>query len=142
MKHILAAVDGSEPSKKAARFAAELARMAGGKLTVLLALEPANIAPFGPMDAFAVTRKGTSADTIASARAVLEEVVRQLPAGQAEPLIEIGRAADTILECGERLGVDHIVVGARGLAAGGRWLLGSVSDRVVHHAHCPVTVVR
>jgi nucleotide-binding universal stress UspA family protein len=37
---------------------------------------------------------------------------------------------------------DHVVVGARGLNAGTRWLVGSVSDRVVHHAHCPVTVVR
>jgi nucleotide-binding universal stress UspA family protein len=34
------------------------------------------------------------------------------------------------------------VVGTRGLARAGRWLLGSVSDHVVHHASCPVLVVR
>ncbi len=142
VKHILAAVDGSEPSKKAARFAADLARLTGARLSLLFVLEPQTIAPFAPMDFYAVTKAETSPETIRSARAVLDEVARGLPHGQVEPMLEIGRAAETILDRATAMSVDHIVVGARGLGAGARWLLGSVSDRVVHHALCPVTVVR
>ena len=50
--------------------------------------------------------------------------------------------ADTIVDTAAKLGVDLIVVGARGLGPGRRFLLGSISDRVVHHAGCPVTVWR
>ena len=142
MKHILVAVDGSESSKKAAHFAEELAHQTGARLSLLLVLEPPTVAPFAPMDSYAVTRAGTSAEAMQAAKAVLDEIVRDLPRGQGESIIEIGPAAETILAKAADMAVDHVVVGARGLGRGGRWLLGSVSDRVVHHAHCPVTVVR
>ena len=59
-----------------------------------------------------------------------------------ERQVEIGPVADTIVDTANHLGVDLIVVGARGLGPGRRFLLGSVSDRVVHHSSCPVTVWR
>jgi len=43
---------------------------------------------------------------------------------------------------GEEIGVGLIVTGSRGLGGMGRALMGSVSDSVVRHAHCPVMVVR
>ena len=72
---------------------------------------------------------------------VLDEVAADLPKAQVDKVVEIGRPADTIVSMAEKLGADHIVVGARGLNPGGKWLLGSVSDRVVQHAGRPVTVV-
>jgi nucleotide-binding universal stress UspA family protein len=63
-----------------------------------------------------------------------------------------GKVADThlrsgdpdkeILRAAEALGVGLIVMGSRGLGAISRMLIGSVSDSVVRHAHCPVFVVR
>jgi nucleotide-binding universal stress UspA family protein len=53
-----------------------------------------------------------------------------------------GYAADEILNTAEQGKYDMIVIGSRGMGAVGRFLVGSVSDRVVHHAHCSVTVVR
>jgi nucleotide-binding universal stress UspA family protein len=63
-----------------------------------------------------------------------------------------GKVADThfrsgdpdkeILRAAEALGVGLIVMGSRGLGAVSRALLGSVSESVVRHAHCPVFVVR
>jgi nucleotide-binding universal stress UspA family protein len=142
MKHILVAVDGSDGSKGAAHWAARLAARADAKLTLLLVLDPPHVVSIAPLEAFAVTKGKTPPESIAKAKEVLARIQHELPAGQADTLVEIGRPADVILETAQKLGVDHLVVGARGLNAGERWLVGSVSDRVVHHAHCPVTVVR
>ncbi|AWV69560.1 hypothetical protein B9T54_05115 [Leptospira borgpetersenii serovar Hardjo-bovis] len=53
-----------------------------------------------------------------------------------------GYPADTIVETATKGNYDMIVIGSRGLSAVGRFLVGSVSDRIVHHATCSVTVVR
>jgi nucleotide-binding universal stress UspA family protein len=47
-----------------------------------------------------------------------------------------------IVALAEELGADLIVMGSRGLGGVRRALMGSVSDSVVRHAHCPVLVVR
>ena len=53
-----------------------------------------------------------------------------------------GDAAAMIIEEAEKEGTDMIVMGTRGLNGAQRWLLGSVSSRVVQHAPCNVLVVR
>ena len=57
-------------------------------------------------------------------------------------LLWTGEPGKSIVAAAEAERADLIVVGTRGLARAGRWLLGSVSDHVVHHASCPVLVVR
>jgi nucleotide-binding universal stress UspA family protein len=54
----------------------------------------------------------------------------------------MGKAAAEIVELAEELGAGLVVVGSRGLGGIRRALMGSVSDSVVRHAHCPVLVVR
>jgi len=56
--------------------------------------------------------------------------------------IAVGDPADMILDEAKVRCADLIVVGSRGLNAAQRFLLGSVSTKVVSHAHCPVLVVR
>jgi nucleotide-binding universal stress UspA family protein len=75
---------------------------------------------------------------------MLEEIAASLPPDQVkiDRVVEIGPAADTICDQAEKLNADMIFVGARGQKPIGRWLLGSISDRVVHHAKRAVTVVR
>jgi nucleotide-binding universal stress UspA family protein len=54
----------------------------------------------------------------------------------------MGKAAAEIVDLAEELGAGLVVVGSRGLGGIRRALMGSVSDSVVRHAHCPVLVVR
>jgi nucleotide-binding universal stress UspA family protein len=56
--------------------------------------------------------------------------------------LRMGEVALEIVALAEELGVDLIVMGSRGLGGVRRALMGSVSDSVVRHAHCPVLVVR
>jgi nucleotide-binding universal stress UspA family protein len=56
--------------------------------------------------------------------------------------LAFGRPDEKIVKLSEELKAGLIVVGSRGLSGVRRALLGSVSDSVVRHAHCPVLVVR
>jgi nucleotide-binding universal stress UspA family protein len=56
--------------------------------------------------------------------------------------LRMGQVALEIVALAEELGADLIVMGCRGLGGVRRALMGSVSDSVVRHAHCPVLVVR
>ncbi|OQW33314.1 MAG: hypothetical protein A4C66_13305 [Nitrospira sp. HN-bin3] len=61
---------------------------------------------------------------------------------QIREAVRLGKPADEILTVAKKNKADLIVTGAKGLGAIGRVLLGSVSTRVVQHAHCSVLVVR
>ena len=56
--------------------------------------------------------------------------------------LRMGQVDLEIVALAEELGADLIVMGSRGLGGVRRALMGSVSDSVVRHAHCPVLVVR
>ncbi|HYR60842.1 MAG TPA: universal stress protein, partial [Nitrospiraceae bacterium] len=73
-----------------------------------------------------------------------EESVRKLlKAGfTAEPVYQLGKPAEEIMKVASKQHADLIVMGAKGLGAIARFLLGSVSTRVVQHANCSVLVVR
>jgi nucleotide-binding universal stress UspA family protein len=60
----------------------------------------------------------------------------------AEAHINEGPAIDEILDLAEEIGANLIVLGSRGHSTVERLVLGSVSEGVVHHAHCPVLVLR
>ncbi|WP_395854637.1 universal stress protein [Cystobacter fuscus] len=141
IQHILVAIDGSDTSRKAARFGHDLAQQTRARVTLLFVLEPPRVLPFGFMDAELISGAPRSTEELAAVRRLLDEVAADLPSAQVEKVVEMGRPADTIVAMADKLGADHIVVGARGLNAGGRWLLGSVSDRVLQLAGRPVTVV-
>jgi len=75
---------------------------------------------------------------------LIERSVRKLiKAGfTAEPVCQLGRPAEEIMKVASKHHADLIVMGAKGLGAIARFLLGSVSTRVVQHANCAVLVVR
>jgi nucleotide-binding universal stress UspA family protein len=58
-----------------------------------------------------------------------------------ETRIQAGHPADTLVRVAREEGFDLIVLGRRGLTPVQRWMLGSVSERVLRYAHCPVMVV-
>ena len=134
---ILLATDGSREAELAARTAADLAKSHNSELHVVY-VEPAlpmigQFADHGP--------ERTAPDS----RRLLDEQVRHIEeAGGtvAEAHLRLGRPDDQIIEVGEEVGAGLIVVGSRGHGGVRRALMGSVSDSVVRHAHCPVLVVR
>jgi nucleotide-binding universal stress UspA family protein len=140
LSRILVAVDGSDGSRKAARFAIELARTANARLLLLSVLERPTIVPFGPLDGFAFSRM-ESEEQLTAVRKMLDEIGHQLPQEQVEKRVEFGTPAEVIVEQAQKLGADLVVLGSRGHGPVGRWLVGSTTDRVVHHSRSPVTVV-
>ena len=76
------------------------------------------------------------------AEAIVQLIAKERPSLTISTRVELGQPVEVICELAKTLGSDLVVVGARGHNAAQRFLLGSVSDRVVHHAPCPVLVVR
>ena len=70
------------------------------------------------------------------------EKVREAGGMIAQAHLRMGKAATEIVDLAEELGAGLVVLGSRGLGGIRRALMGSVSDPVVRHAHCPVLVVR
>ncbi|HET7269784.1 MAG TPA: universal stress protein [Rubrobacter sp.] len=140
---VLLATDGSEEATLAASTASGLATRTGSELHVL------TIGPEYPYfelpDAPARFEEVVEAQR-REAKEILDDQVRKIEdsGGTVEEAhLEMGvLPGRTIVHLGERLGAGLIIVGSRGLGPMKRAVMGSVSSSVVHHAHCPVLVVR
>lgn len=142
VKHIMVGVDGSKASLEAARYAQGLAEQLGARMTLVFALEPPQVIPVGPLSGYVMTAPPPSEEDVARAREVLASITGERPNVPTDSRVEIGKPADALVDLAEQLSVDLLVVGSRGLSAGRRLMLGSVSDRVAHHASVPVLVFR
>jgi nucleotide-binding universal stress UspA family protein len=133
---VLLATDLSPASDEATGQAINLAASVNARLLIVNVIDP-NARRSGP---------GTSRiDQLRAEREPrLLQVVERAKAWGVETtyLLWTGEPGRSIVAAAEAENADMIVVGTRGLARAGRWLLGSVSDHVVHHASCPVLVVR
>jgi nucleotide-binding universal stress UspA family protein len=79
----------------------------------------------------------------AGRKLVDQSVQKLVKAGfTAEPVCQLGKPAEVIMEVATKHHADLIVMGAKGLDAVSRFLIGSVSTRVVQYANCSVLVVR
>jgi nucleotide-binding universal stress UspA family protein len=139
---ILLATDGSEEATLAAQTTADLARRTGSELHVVTvgAEYPLYELPDYPARFEEVLREQRR-----EAREVLDEQVKRIEESGGtvnEVHLREGRADEEIAVLGDDLDADLIVTGSRGVSGLRRALLGSVSDSVVRHAHCPVLVVR
>jgi nucleotide-binding universal stress UspA family protein len=149
---VLVATDSSREAELAARTAADLSQKTHSELHVVHVF---GIAPVGPpvypefTDLQSVEFEAESDErqriSERRAREVLEAEAEKIRSSggtvAGEHLIE-GRVAPGIVGLAEEIGAGLIVMGSRGLGGIKRALMGSVSDSVVRHAHCPVLVVR
>jgi nucleotide-binding universal stress UspA family protein len=142
LKHILVAFDASENARKAAHFAHDLAEQTGARLTLLFVIEPPRVLPIGPLDSYLVTGPQHTEEEFRAVRRLLDEAAAELPRARVDKAVEVGVPADVVCAQADKLQADLIVVGARGHGTGGRWLLGSTSDRIVHQATRPVAVIK
>jgi nucleotide-binding universal stress UspA family protein len=140
---ILLATDGSDEATLAAKTAAGLAARTGSELHVLT-VGPEY--PYYELPDYPARFEEVVEAQRREAREVLDEQVRKIEESGAtvkEAHLEMGERPDrAIVHLGEKLGAGLVVVGSRGLGPLKRSLMGSVSESVVRHAHCPVLVVR
>jgi nucleotide-binding universal stress UspA family protein len=136
--NVLVAVDGSDGARKALDCALSICTSVGAQVTAL-AVEgklPAYAGSLGEVDEVKREKDEYFTRVLDDARAEAErrgiDVRTELVAGH---------AAEVISHYAKAHGHDLIVVGHRGHFLGD-YLLGSTADRVAHHAHCPVMIVR
>ena len=140
---ILVGTDGSDAAGAALAEAVRLARALDARLQIVSAYEPVS------EPHLRIGRVHVPADVQVNLReevlALLEAAQREAEAAgvdRVETFARVGDAADAILDVAEEQGSDLIVVGHRGMTGATRFLLGSVPNKVSHHAPCSVMIVR
>jgi nucleotide-binding universal stress UspA family protein len=140
---ILVGTDGSDAAGAAVARAVRMAAALGARLQIVSAYEPV------PERRLRVERLHVPTDVQVNMRgevlALLDAARREAEAAavtQVETFARVGDAADAILDVAEEQGSDLIVVGNKGMAGATRFLLGSVPNKVSHHAPCSVLIVR
>jgi nucleotide-binding universal stress UspA family protein len=151
---ILLATDGSGEAELATRTAVDLARMSGSELHVVHVLDaapspallyPEVTDPEGAVVPDQVLEQDLERRAEQLGREILDaeaERVRSAGGTVAQTHLAMGDAPREIVHLAEDLGTGLIVMGSRGRGGIRRALMGSVSDSVVRHAHCPVLIVR
>jgi nucleotide-binding universal stress UspA family protein len=138
-KKIILAVDGSESAWRALKMAADLTVISNGLITVVNAYQPVSPLLGNP------DYKKRVEEHIGHSEQIVEEAearLRQQGVTKIEPNILEGPAATAIINAATARHADVIVLGSRGLTPMKSLLMGSVSERVIGAAPCPVLVVR
>ena len=144
---ILLATDSSEEAELALSTALDLANTTNSQLHVV------TVGPWNPDPSYASheaslhweTYEQASEAIRKEAQEILDNQVRKIEEGGGtvqEAHLRRGRKDEEIIRAAEEIGAGLIIMGSRGLGGVRRALMGSVSDSVIRHAHCPVLVVR
>lgn len=141
MNRILVPVDGSRPARNALKYAVHMLKdwMAGE--IHIINVQPV-VLPMGDLtlldaDIIEEAQRKNASKILKSASQIL------VKAGiKHEQHIEIGVIASSIIHYGKTHGCDCIVMGTRGMGAVGNLVLGSISNKVIHLADVPVTLVK
>jgi nucleotide-binding universal stress UspA family protein len=141
---IVVGTDGSDTAKEAVRQATELAKALGASIHLVSAYEPIGEGRLReerqqiPDDLQWMVNPREDVDaTLKEAGGAIEEagVNVEIYAREGDP-------ADAILDVAEEQSADLIVVGNKGMTGAKRFLLGSVPNKVSHHAPCSVMIIR
>jgi nucleotide-binding universal stress UspA family protein len=141
---IVVGTDGSQTAQEAVRQAVALAQALNSRLEIVSAYEPVPVARLReeaqqvPADLEWMINPREDVDaTLREAAALAEEagVPAAVYARQGDP-------ADAILDVAEERRSDLIVIGNKGMTGAKRFLLGSVPNKVSHHAPCSVLIIR
>ena len=136
LRRMILATDGSDASAKALKFV--LAKLRPDGSTGKDGRAPIHVCVLHVMPL--IMYPGLEA---ANKKLLEQSVQKLIKAGfTAEPLCYLGNPAEEIMKTASQQQADLIVMGAKGLSAVARFLIGSVSTRVVQHANCAVLVIR
>lgn len=147
LQNVLIALDGSPDSLEALRFLASLSLGPSVNTCLLNVVEPVRIPRSAPQFIRARLRRAAAAleqERRTQAEAMLSRAAAT--AGGREQAVELrvttGTPGEAIVQAAKQGGSGLVVVGARGLGVVERLLLGSVSEKVLHDARCPVLIVK
>lgn len=136
--NILVPLDGSDLAEGAVDVAVDIARPAGGKLTLFIAAEPeAAQALYAFADSEGITRAMAATAYLAQ----VADRVRQRGIEVDQTSSDATNVADEIIDRAAAEGATMIVMTSHGRSGIGRWLLGSVADKVARSAAVPVVIV-
>jgi len=143
-KAIVVGTDGSDTAGQAVRQAVDLAGAVGAKVEIVSAYEPV------PAQRLREERREAPEDLqwAISPREDVDVTLEAAAAVAREAGVEVdvyprqGDPADAILDVAEEREADLIVVGNKGMTGAKRFLLGSVPNKVSHHAPCSVLIIR
>lgn len=140
LKRILVPIDFSDCSKKALQYALPLAKEHEAALTLLYVVPPAyGAGEYGGIDYAQLEGSMKEGGEKELAKLVVDEVRREVPT---DTLVLVGSPAVEIIEAARSLPADLIVISTHGRTGLKHVFLGSVAERVVQRAPCPVFVVR
>jgi nucleotide-binding universal stress UspA family protein len=141
---IVVGTDGSDTAKQAVREATELAKRTGASLDVVSAFDPVPASRLREERLQAPSDIEYAVNPQEDVNAILAEAEREIKAAgvQVRTFARQGEAADAILDVAEEEGADLIIVGNKGMTGAKRFLLGSVPNKVSHHAPSSVLIVR
>ena len=147
-RSIVAGTDGSPSALEAVRRAGELAALSGATLTIVSAYRPVGHAAALAMSGAGVGLMVDSAELVEQQRQEAEEALEHAvmtldsTTRDVETVSAPGNPAEVLLAFAAEKNADLIVVGNRGMQGAARFLLGSVPNRVAHHANCSVLIVQ
>lgn len=139
MQKILVAHDGSKSSDKALKKAVEMAVNFNASLTVLAVIPELYLTELSDID------RNRIFDALSRETSEAMEKIRKSLSGKSievKTLIRQGDPAEKILETAQKMKVDLIITGSHGRHGTKKFLLGSVSSKVVDYSKCPVLVVK
>jgi nucleotide-binding universal stress UspA family protein len=143
-RSIVVGTDGSETAARAVGQAIELARAHGASLELVCAYEPVPAARLRQEAREVPPDLQWAINPREDVDAVLREAAERARAAGVAVTVYAreGDPADAILDVAEERGADLIVVGNKGMTGAKRFLLGSVPNKVSHHAPCSVLIIR
>ena len=141
---IVVGTDGSDTATQAVRQAIELARAVGARIELVSAYEPVSDARLREESIVVPEDLQWMINPREDVEATLEQAAREIrEAGvEVEVFARQGDPADAILDVAEERGSDLIVIGNKGMTGAKRFLLGSVPNKISHHAPCSVLIIR
>jgi nucleotide-binding universal stress UspA family protein len=142
---ILVGTDGSDTATTAVRYAIDLARQLDARLQIVSAYEPVSGQRLRHESLEAPPDVQWMVNPREDVLALLDQAAADAQGAgvtEVETFARQGDAADAILDVAEELRSDLIVVGNRGMTGAKRFLLGSVPNKISHHAPCSVLIVR
>ena len=143
-RSIVVGTDGSDTATQAVRQAIELARSVGARIELVSAYEPVSDARLREESIVVPKDLHWMINPREDVLATLEEAAGEIRAAgvEVEMFARQGDPADAILDVAEERDSDLIVVGNKGMTGAKRFLLGSVPNKVSHHAPCSVLIIR